>query len=154
METTEQVPNPRAGEAGFTLIEALVAILVLVFGLMGIANLYLIASSSNQASSQGTAAANLAAARMETFKGADFADISVGNGLNATGPCGGTAFCQEDDVQGVGHFITRWRVEQVDNLTFYMRVRSEATGLLNQRTRSELTSFRVCSGSPSCPANP
>ena len=46
----------RRGESGFTLVEALVAIVVLVFGLMAVTNLMLVAASSNSVANQGTAA--------------------------------------------------------------------------------------------------
>src|SRR4026208_1212508 len=85
----------RAGEAGFTLIEALVAILVLVFGLIGIANLMLAAATSNSVAHQATAATAQASRTLEDLKATSFDTLntqlgalsSVGN-LTAPGdPC-------------------------------------------------------------------
>ena len=39
--------NDRSRESGFTLVETLVAIVVLVFGLMAVTNLMLVAATSN-----------------------------------------------------------------------------------------------------------
>ena len=50
----------RRTEAGFTLIEALVAIIILSFGLIAVTNLMLVAASSNTVANQGTAAAAIA----------------------------------------------------------------------------------------------
>lgn len=44
------------GEAGFTLVEALLAVVVLIFGLMAVTNLMLVAASSNSVANQGTPA--------------------------------------------------------------------------------------------------
>src|SRR5512135_3547346 len=56
------------GEAGFTLVEALVAIVVLVFGLMAVTNLMLVAASSNSVANQGTAAVASAIRAMDMIK--------------------------------------------------------------------------------------
>ena len=55
MKTPTRESQPGAGEAGFTLIEALVAMVVLTFGLMAVTNLMLVAASSNTVANQGTA---------------------------------------------------------------------------------------------------
>jgi hypothetical protein len=65
----------RHGEAGFTLVEALVAILVLVVGLMGIANLFALAASSNSVANHGTAAVAEATETMERLKTIPFMQL-------------------------------------------------------------------------------
>src|SRR5204863_2278147 len=45
-------PPSRGSEAGFTLVEALVAIVILVFGLIAVTNLMLVAASSNSVANQ------------------------------------------------------------------------------------------------------
>ena len=40
---------PRTGESGFTLVEALIAIVVLVVGIVAIVNLFVVASTSGVA---------------------------------------------------------------------------------------------------------
>ncbi len=56
MKTRIRPAAPDA-EAGFTLIEALVAIVVLVFGLMAVTNLMIVAASSNTSSAPCSRAA-------------------------------------------------------------------------------------------------
>ena len=56
MNDTGRERSGRGREAGFTLVEALVAVIVLVFGLMAVTNLMLVAASgSNTVADQGTA---------------------------------------------------------------------------------------------------
>ncbi len=63
---------PRGTEAGFTLVEALVAIVVLVFGLMAVTNLLLVAASSNTVANQGTAAVTTATQVLDFLKNTTF----------------------------------------------------------------------------------
>jgi type II secretory pathway pseudopilin PulG len=65
----------RAGdgaEAGFTLVEALVAIVILAFGLIAVTNLLVVASSSNQVGNYSTATAAVASETLEKIQGLDF----------------------------------------------------------------------------------
>ena len=54
MSTARQLRAQR--EAGFTLIEALVAIVILAFGLMAVTNLLVVAAASNTVGNHSTAA--------------------------------------------------------------------------------------------------
>jgi len=152
--TPDHVREPRTGEAGFTIVEAICAIIILMFGLAAIANLYVVATQSNLAASQSTAAVNMASQQMENFKSMPFENIAAGGNLDAdVGTCGNLgSFCRYDAIPGVGEIRTRWMVSQLDPQTWYMRVRSESTALLKERTRVELTSFRACSAvAAGCP---
>ena len=64
--------SARGAEAGFTLVEALVAIVVLIFGLMAVTNLMLVAASSNSVANQGTAAVTSATRAMDMLKATTF----------------------------------------------------------------------------------
>jgi type II secretory pathway pseudopilin PulG len=156
------LPEPREGEAGFTLMEALVAILVLVFGLIGIANLMLAAASSNSVAHQATAATAQASRTLEDLKAQPYDTLfgslggasSIGN-LTAPGdPC-----CRrEDQIPGVGTILTRWRISQpsaTDQELLFIEVVSEGTGVLSRtRSRAHFTTFRSCTQTEapaSCP---
>ena len=68
--------EPVAGrEAGFTLIEALIAILILIFGLAAVVNLFVVAGSANQVGRHMTASAAQAAEVMETLKAIPFNNL-------------------------------------------------------------------------------
>ena len=164
----------RAGEAGFTLVEALVAIVVLVFGLMAVTNLMLVAASSNSVANQGTAAVTSATRIVELMKTTPFASLSPPPGTGGAiafesplvrGPDCATAVVADyhctDDVPGVGTVHTHWQITPSTNPTvdprlIFIHVRSEGLGALSAtRSRAEFTTFRACTNSDpatgSCP---
>lgn len=133
----------RSSEAGFTLVEALVAIVILVFGLIAVTNLMLVAASSNSVANQSTAAATIAAQRLEQLKAQPFTSLTPGGDVASDV----TNFNQDDDVPGVGRIHTRWAVVAIaaDAQVYFIQVRSEGTGALSVgRSRAEFTTFRSC----------
>ena len=138
----EPVREGRRGEAGFTLIEVLIAIVVLVFGLIAVTNLFLVAGSSNTVANQATAASDVAAQIIENFKAqpwnsAQLAAINT-TGLPATPQ-------RTDTLPGVGLINSWWSITDVDTRTKFIRVRSEGAGLLARgRSRAEFTTYRTC----------
>ena len=141
----------RSSEAGFTLVEALVAIVILVFGLIAVTNLMLVAASSNSVANQATGAATVAAQRLELLKAQPFTSLAVGGDLDSDI----TNFNQNDDIPGVGRIHTRWSVVSIsgDAQVYFVAVRSEGTGALSgRRSRAEFTTFRSCTNiSLGCP---
>jgi type II secretory pathway pseudopilin PulG len=159
------------GEAGFTLVEALVAIVVLIFGLMAVTNLMLVAASSNSVANQGTAAVTSAIRVMDMIKATGFTLLPTGGGdfdasdASSAKLCSDTtlalnAFHCNDDVPGVGAIHTHWSIESVDGRLLYVRVHSEGSGALTgARSRAEFTTFRACTNSDAasggqCPPAP
>jgi type II secretory pathway pseudopilin PulG len=163
--------DPR-GEAGFTLVEALVAVIVLVFGLMAVTNLMLVAASSNSVANQGTAAVTSATRVLELMKASSFADlqpVTPGGTIElespiVPGPDCATAvvgdFHCTDDIPGVGRVHTHWEFSPTaDPRLIFIRTRSEGTGALSAtRSRAEFTTFRACTNSDpatgTCPVVP
>jgi type II secretory pathway pseudopilin PulG len=154
-------PDERGAEAGFTLVEALIAIVILVFGLIAVTNLMLVAASSNSVANQGTAATVSASDRMEKLRDMSFATLSAAGGglltanVGPTGPCQtaplppATFNCTED-IPGVGIIQTRWAITPVPGTTrlVMIQVRSEGTGVLARaRSRAEFQTFRSCTDS-------
>jgi Tfp pilus assembly protein PilV len=138
----EGVQLPQS-EAGFTLMEALIAMMILTFGLIAVANLMIVAASSNTVANQATAAATVAAQRLELLKAQPFTSLAVGGDLDSDV----TNFNQDDDLPGVGRIHTRWQVASIagDAQVYFIRVRSEGTGALSvRRSRAEYTTFRSC----------
>jgi Tfp pilus assembly protein PilV len=165
-------PSGESREAGFTLVEALVAIVVLVFGLMAVTNLMLVAATSNSVANQGTAAVTSATRVMELLKATSFAnlqaavpggDIQLEDPVVSGPPCA-TAVISDyhctDDVPGVGSIHTHWQLSaSTDPRFIHIRMRSEGTGALSAtRSRAEFTTFRACTnsdpGTGTCPAAP
>jgi len=161
--------NRDGAAAGFTLVETLVAIVILVFGLMAVTNLLLVAASSNSVANQGTAAVTSATQVMEMIKSTSFANLPIG-GTDFSAADGGKAcndttlalseFHCTDAMPGVGVIHTHWRITATaDQRLHHLRVRSEGTGALSgARSRAEFTSFRACTNSDpasgGCPDGP
>ena len=172
MTDTRRGTFGRGAEAGFTLVEALVAIVVLVFGLMAVTNLMLVAASSNSVANQGTAAVASNIRAMDMIKATTFGELTEGGitpfstadtakDCSATDLAVGDWHCNED-VPGVGRIHTHWWISAVvpaDPRLWHVRVRSEGTGALSAaRSRAEFTTFRACTnsdpGTGGCPEAP
>ena len=158
---------PRRDEAGFTLIEALVAIIVLAFGLMAVTNLLVVAAASSTVGNHSTAATTAASETMERLKSRRFQSLTPGGDVEA-GTMGNLPDCDETptippaapnptecvvsgnynamrEVPGVGQIRTFWEIRQVDGQTLFIRVRSQSTATLaGARSRAEFTTFRAC----------
>jgi Tfp pilus assembly protein PilV len=153
----------RPSEAGFTLVEALVAIVVLVFGLMAVTNLMLVAASSNTVANQGTAAVTSATRLMDMIKTTSYAvggAVTLPTGGNAFSAADGGKECNDttlalnewhcnDSIPGVGVVHTHWWITATaDPRLLHVRVQSEGTGVLAAaRSRADFTTFRACTNS-------
>ena len=143
----------RDGEAGFTLIETLVAIVVLVFGLIAVTNLLLVGATNNSVANQGTAATAVATQQMEALKAQRFASLIPGGDLDSDAP----GYFDNPGIEGVGTINVRWTItEPEDEPQLRMiTVRAEGLGpMVRMRSRVELTTIRSCTGDleSGCPA--
>jgi type II secretory pathway pseudopilin PulG len=174
-------PDPDRKEAGFTLVEALVAIIVLVFGLIAVTNLLIVAASSNSVANQSSVATMDASERLDLLRNLPFVTLAAALGGDITDTTMPTTDCVPaagaappmppiwscfHDLQGVGRVVTRWQVSAVPGTgrLLYIQVRSEGTGALSQvRSRSDFAVVRACTDSSlpaaagatvaACPAN-
>lgn len=172
MNTTTLDPNARRGQAGFTLVETLVAIVVLVFGLMAVTNLMLVAATSNTIANQSSAATASASQVMDTLRSTTWANLPPGGDLDAdttspspdcrtiAAPTAATQFYNcDDNIPGVGTIKTRWLITAGAG-TVRLRqitVRSEGMGVLaGARSRATFTTYRSCtqSAAASCGLTP
>ena len=137
---TQAAPN----EAGFTLVEVLVAIVVLVFGLIAVTNLLLVGASNNTAANLGTASTAAAAQQMEMFKALGFSDLIL---LPTTGN-------QQVVMPGTGPIQVSWTITRPSPQLLFFTVQAEGTGpLVAARSRAVLTAFRSCTAETAgCPA--
>jgi len=139
----------RTPEAGFTLVEALFSIVILVFGLLAITNLMIVSASSNSVANQSSATTTLASEELEQLKATPFTTLAAGGSLTSDV----SGFFRDDSVDGVGPIHTRWVITNSNAQTLFIRVRSEpAGGFLKVRARSEFATFRTCTAQASgCP---
>ena len=163
---------PRTSESGFTLIEALIAIVVLMVGIVAIVNLFVVASTSNAVGNHSTAATGQATETLERLKAIPFLQITGAMGGSTVGDlnadAGNILGCLElpapappvpncvtpnnynlaRDVPGVGRIKTRWQIVRPGAGgpdTLFITVRSQSTATLaGIRSRSEFTTFRTC----------
>ncbi|MFN8091495.1 MAG: prepilin-type N-terminal cleavage/methylation domain-containing protein [Vicinamibacteria bacterium] len=171
MEPTERRRRSGGRAAGFTLVETLVAIVVLVFGLMAVTNLLLVAASSNAVANQATAAVTSAGRVMEMLKGVTFTSLTVGGAdwnagdggracASADFPTWFTEWHCTDDIPGVGRIHTHWRISTTaDQRILHIEVQSQGLGTLAAaRSRADFTVFRACTNSDpttgGCPEAP
>jgi len=170
MNATNRDGNGRGAEAGFTLVEALVAVVVLIFGLMAVTNLMLVAASSNSVANQGTAAVTSATRAMDLIKATSHFDLRTTPGGMAFDIADVGKVCTDptlvfsewhchDNVPGVGVILTYWWITNTpDPRLLYVRVQSEGMGAMaGARSRAEFTTFRACTNSTTtggCPEAP
>lgn len=171
MSTGSLDPLGRRGQQGFTLVEALVAIVILVFGLMAVTNLMLVAASSNSVANQGSAAVTSATRVMDMLKTSSFTELTAAVGGTDFDPVDGGKTCDDvtlaldewhctEQVPGVGMVHTHWWIRTTaDPRLLHLRARSEGTGALSAaRSRAEFTTFRACTNAQpatgACPEAP
>jgi hypothetical protein len=147
------------GEAGHTILETLIALTILLFGLIPIANLFLVAATATSAAHHQTAAVTQASEVMEMLKAIPFPNLLPGGDLDRDVPhLNSSAPPLIEDanhdlstynlyrsVAGVGTIRTRWRIRVLDRHTRYVEVLSESTAALARgRSRVALATLRTC----------
>jgi len=130
-------------EAGFTILEAVIATLILLFGLASIFNLMIVAVSSNSLANRASGAVTLASHQMEILRSTPFSALadSPTDSLEVADP----DFSRIDHVEGVASYETRWEITTLSDPNLkYLRVRVEPQGFRGRAARSELTTVRTC----------
>jgi prepilin-type N-terminal cleavage/methylation domain-containing protein len=141
----------RSREAGFTLIETLVAIVILAFGLIAVTNLLIVAGTSNQVGHAATGTTAFARQQMDLLKATPYTAMTLGGSVDNDV----TGFVRLDTLPGLGQIRTRWAVTGIagDQQIRYIEVRSESMApLLRARSRTDLRTFRACTATQiGCP---
>jgi prepilin-type N-terminal cleavage/methylation domain-containing protein len=159
--------RPRTDESGFTLIEALIAIVVLAVGLIAVTNLLVVGATSNTVGNHSTNTTTIATETMERLRNIPFATsaspappvpqlaASPAGAIDETPTCDDNDIANDcvrpgnfqafKDVPGVGRVNTTWEIVPIDGQTVFIRVRSESTAVLaRRRARAEFTTIRSC----------
>ena len=109
---------PAASVAGFTLIEVLVAVVILVFGLLAVGSMQIAAIRGNFMGGNTSIALSFASEKMEDllnkdFNHADLADSNTSNNssLSSTTSVDHQEYISENGTVGIGGFYRRiWNV--------------------------------------------
>lgn len=153
----------RRNEQGFTLIEALIAIVILIFGIAAVSNLLIVAGTTNTAANHSTAAAQVASQQMEALKATRYDLLVTGGNVDTdtgiTGECGATPVTNTfncntkatgtgGDFLGVGTMHVRWQVTAPVTVgstsTRFISVSAESLApAMTRRSRVVLTTFRT-----------
>jgi prepilin-type N-terminal cleavage/methylation domain-containing protein len=161
----DQTPANGKGQQGFTLIEAMVAMVILIFGVAAVANLMVVAGTSNTVANHTTAAASAATQQMELLKSTTYTALVTGGDISGTsailgaGDCGTVAVnafrcatrmsgANGPDYAGVGTIYVRWQVGPAvavgSTTTRVIRVAAESMApAIRPRSRVLLTTFRT-----------
>jgi len=105
---------------GSSLIEVLVATLVLVTGVLGIAQLFLMAAATNAAARDTTIIATLAAQKIEQLRSTDLAEAT---GLVDHVDMWGQVVSTAESPPANAIYTRRWSIEPLSADTFSIRVR-------------------------------
>ncbi|MEO6400434.1 MAG: hypothetical protein ABIP62_00315 [Vicinamibacteria bacterium] len=149
-------PHRDVRMAGFTLVEALMAVVILSFGLMSIANLSIVAISSNSVANRSSAATMIAAQQLEVLRSTPFSSLVATSIDTINIPTIGyergyglpTAAADPPfNLEGVAEFVTTWRIQTLSTANMlFIQVRTEPRGFRGRRSRAEFTTVRTCTG--------
>lgn len=148
---------PRNGEAGFTLSEALIATLILMFGLASIFNLMITATTSNNVANRASAATMIAAQQLEVLRATPFSQLVDTDPNSLDLPCDPAApvACSFTEVEGVGSMETRWLIRTLTNANLrFLQVRTEPRGFRARQAMADLTTIRSCTFGVAAGCNP
>ena len=143
-------------QSGFTLVETLIAVIILVVGLVSVSHLMMVAINSNNIANRSTVATSLASQRMEELMAVPYTALADNtNALidadpgDVPGSTGANYRVEEVSEPGAtagkgvsGVYVTSWQITTVSGLKC-IRVRTQARGPFAGMTRAELTTFRA-----------
>ena len=143
--TSHTATPKRNHEAGFTLMEALIATLILMFGLASIFNLMILATTSNNVANRSSAATLIASRQLEVLRATPYNQLALVVGAGDTLTTQTPGFFAITTVEGVGQFETRWMLQTLTNANLmFLQVRTEPGGFRGRQARAEFTTIRAC----------
>lgn len=132
-------------EAGFTIMEAIIATMILTFGLASIFNLMIMSTTSNTVAARATGALALATAQMETLRSTPFSSLVDSPEGVDTLEEQTEGYFVETTIEGTGTFETRWRVQTLTSANLkFLSVRTDPQGFRGRAGRAEFTTVRAC----------
>lgn len=126
--------NRNADQKGFSLIEVMVAIVILTVGLLSLAQMMVVATNANALSGRMTASAALAKEQLELLKAVPFYEDFESRTINGRLTPGGKIDQNDDgyfqyyDLDGQptdaanALYLVRWNIERVENAALPMEM--------------------------------
>jgi Tfp pilus assembly protein PilV len=164
MKLREKSIRPQgSAEAGFTLIEALIAIVILIFGLVAVSNLFVVSLTSNNVANHTNATTAEASEIMDLLKALPFRNLptTTQGSLTSDLPSTNTTnprvivdattsvlnqYNSTRTVSGIGPIRSRWTITAVDTSTRLITVLSESVGSSSvgrSRSSAQFTTVRT-----------
>jgi prepilin-type N-terminal cleavage/methylation domain-containing protein len=114
---------------GFTLVEFLIATVILTFGLLALINLQLTSIQGNSDSKEMTRAIFLAEKKMEQLKNTPYGSLSIGTTQDASNPMNGLG-------QSGGIFNRSWVIQNYSGSSFMKQVTVNVTWTLKGQSHN------------------
>ena len=97
----QSMKNPNSKRNGFSLIEVLIALVMLAVGLLAIGGMQIVSIKGNSFSQKMTQATVLTQDKLEELKKLPFADSNLSSGRHDEGVLSGSGFSRSYDVESV-----------------------------------------------------
>ena len=98
---SQSIKNPGSKRNGFSLIEVLIALVLLVVGLLALGGMQIVSIKGNSFSQQITQATVLTQNKLEELKKMPFADSNLSSGRHDEGVLNGSGFSRSYDVEDI-----------------------------------------------------
>jgi type II secretory pathway pseudopilin PulG len=131
-------PRPTP-DAGFSLVEAFVALFVICMIVAAIGQLLSLGAEVNRMSRDTTEVAALAGQKMEELRATAFAELAPGGSLTESVP--GYADTVDLDTDGAPDYVRRWRIEAGDGSVLIRVAAMSTSATVGPGQRSTMASL-------------
>lgn len=136
-------PAATATESGFSFVEMMIALVLVLFVMLSIAQLFGVGIAVNQASEDITQVTSLASEKIEDLKYRAYDDLTAGGDLDANA----AGYFDEPDLEGDGDidYVRRWSItDNGTSKTIQVRViaQTTTTGITKETTVGTLLADR------------
>ena len=122
-------PGKGAESRGFSLIEVVLAMLILTFAILSLAELFILSVKVNNTSRDSTSAASIGAEKMEELKRTPYAELTPGGSLDPEEPV------EDFHEMGTGDFLILWKIEADTPIAGVKKINVKTVSLEDQKSR-------------------
>ena len=125
----EKLFPPKGASKGFSLIEVVLAMLILTFAILSLAELFILSVKVNNTSRDSTSAASIGAEKMEELKRNPYGELTPGGGLDPKNP---VEDYYENKDEG---FIVLWKIEADTPIAGVKKISVKTASVEDQKSR-------------------